>query len=126
MKRKKAVLLMACIACILLCACGGSSDSDSDNKYSGTDFVKLECSVLTSYDGSVTEGENDSGAVTYSYTPANPSDVMTQYADYLAENYTMNFDTARGSVFVDSNGNELSLKVLSDFTTLEITIVKSN
>ena len=124
MKKIIVVCLAACIACILCCACGGSSDSD--DKYSGTDFVKLECSVLTSYDGSVIVGENDSDVITYSYTPENPSDVMTQYADYLAENYTMNFDTARGSVFVDSNGNELSLKVLSDFTTLEIAIVKSN
>ena len=124
MKKIIVVCLAVCIACILCCACGGSSDSD--DKYSGTDFVKLECSVLTSYDGSVIVGENDSDVITYSYTPENPSDVMTQYADYLAENYTMNFDTARGSVFVDSNGNELSLKVLSDFTTLEIAIVKSN
>ena len=124
MKKIIVVFLAACIACILCCACGGSSDSD--DKYSGTDFVKLECSVLTSYDGSVIVGENDSDVITYSYTPENPSDVMTQYADYLAENYTMNFDTARGSGFVDSNGNELSLKVLSDFTTLEIAIVKSN
>lgn len=126
MKRKIAVLLMACIVCILFCACGGSSDSDSDDKYSGTDFVKLECSVLTSYDDTVSEGTNDSGAHTYSYVPGNASDVMTEYAEYLNENYKMNFDTARGSVFVDSDGNELSLKVLPDAITLEIAIKYSN
>lgn len=124
MKKRIVISFVVCIACILCCACGGSSD----DKYADTDFVKLECSVLTSYDGDIIEGTNENNALTYTYTPENAEDVLTQYTEYLKENYTEKFDTARGYVFVDSKGNELSTRVLysdADGYRFEVAIIKA-